>query len=59
MTQKEIAELRRHMKPERMAVSRICGCYVNSNKEIIADIDEPLSLMPQSEQEKYLDSWAI
>lgn len=54
MTQKEIAELRRHMKPERMAVSRICGCYVNSNREIIADIDEPLSLMPQSEQEKYL-----
>lgn len=54
MTQKEISELRRHFRPDRLAIARIYGCYVNAGREIISYIDEPLSLMPQSEQEKYL-----
>ena len=36
MNQKEIAELRRRFKPEKSAVSRIYGCYVNSKKEVIS-----------------------
>lgn len=54
MNQKEINELRRRWKPEKNAVSRIYGCFVNSNREIIADLDEPLGVMPQEEAEKYL-----
>ncbi len=54
MTQKEIGELRRHFRADRVAISRIYGCYVNTNREIIAYIDESLALMPQAEQEKYL-----
>ncbi|MBQ4427319.1 MAG: DUF4317 domain-containing protein [Oscillospiraceae bacterium] len=54
MTQKEIGELRRHFRPDRLAIGRIYGCYVNTRREIISFIDEPLSLMPQSEQEKYI-----
>ncbi len=54
MTQKEIGELRRHFKPDRAAVERIYGCYVNTNREIVAYIDEPVSLMPGGEQEMYL-----
>lgn len=54
MTQKEISELRHHFKPDKLAISRIYGCYVNANRQIIAYIDEPLSTMPQEEQEKYL-----
>ena len=55
MNQKEIAELRRRFRPDKSAVSRIYGCYVNgSSKEIISDLDEPLSLMPEEESEKYL-----
>ncbi len=54
MTRKELAELRRHFRPDRVAVQRIYGCYVNANRQIIAYIDEPLSTMAQNEQEKYL-----
>ena len=54
VNQKEINELRRRWKPDKNAVSRICGCFVNSNHEIIADLDESLGMMPQEEAEKYL-----
>ena len=53
MNQKEVAELRRRWKPEKNAVSRIYGCFVNGNREIVADLDEPLGMMPQEEAEQY------
>lgn len=54
MNQKEIAELRRRFKPDKNAISRIYGCYVNSSKEIVSYIDESLGMMPEEESEKYL-----
>ena len=33
MNQKEINELRRRFRPEKSAISRVYGCYVNSGKE--------------------------
>lgn len=54
MNQKEVSELRRRFKAEDSAISRIYGCYVNSNKEIISYIDESLGVMPQEEAEKYM-----
>lgn len=54
MNKKEINEIRRRIKPEKSAISRIYGCYVNSNKEIISDLDEPLGPMSEDEAEKYL-----
>ena len=54
MNQKEVNELRRRWKPDKNAVSHIYGCFVNSNREIIADLDESLGMMPQEEAEKYL-----
>ena len=54
MNQKELGELRRRFRPERSAVSRVYGCYVNSAREIISDLDESLGTMPQEEAEKYL-----
>ena len=54
MNQKELNEIRRRFKPDRSAISRIYGCYVNSNKEIISHIDAPVALMSQEEQEMYL-----
>ena len=55
MNQKELGELRRRFRPEKSAVSRIYGCYVNgSSREIISYLDESLGLMPQEEAEKYL-----
>ena len=54
MNQKEINELRRRFRPEKSAISRVYGCYVNSSKEIVSDLDESLGKMPQEESEKYL-----
>ena len=54
MNQKELSELRRRFRPERSAVSRVYGCYVNGSGEIISDLDESLGAMPQEEAEKYL-----
>ena len=54
MNQKELSELRRRWRPEKSAVSRIYGCFVNSSHEIISNLDESLGMMPQEEAEKYL-----
>ena len=54
MNQKELSELRRRFRPDRCAISRVYGCYVNTKGEIISDLDESLGLMTQEEVEKYL-----
>ena len=55
MNLKEVSELRRRFRPEKSAVSRVYGCYVNgSSREIISYLDESLGNMPQEEAEKYL-----
>lgn len=54
MNQKEISELRRRFQPERSAIRRIYGCYVSGSGEVIAYLDEPVSMMPQEEAEQYL-----
>ena len=54
MNQKEISELRRRWRPEKSAVSRIYGCFVNSGRKIVSDLDESLGAMPQEEAEEYL-----
>ena len=51
MNQKELSELRRRFRPEKSAISRIYGCYVNSNKEILSYLDIPLGFMSQEESE--------
>ena len=38
MNQKELNEIRRRFKPDRSAINKIYGCYVNSNKEIIKEV---------------------
>ena len=55
MNQKEVSELRRRWKPEKNAVGHIYGCFVNSAREIVAELDESLGLMQQQEAENYLE----
>lgn len=54
MNQKEVNELRRRFRPEKNAISRIYGCYVNGNREIVSYLDTSLGLMPEEEVELYL-----
>ena len=39
MNQKELNELRRRFRLDKNNFSRVYGCYVNSNREIIAWVD--------------------
>ena len=54
MNRQEIAEIRRRLNPDKNAVSRVRGCYVNQKKEIVATFDRSLMSFPTEEQEKYL-----
>jgi hypothetical protein len=54
MNQKEVSELRRRFRAEKSAISRIYGCYVNSKREIIAQLDLSLGNLQQREVEQYL-----
>ncbi len=54
MNQKEVGELRRRFQPDKSAVSRIYGCFVNGNKEILLELDQSLGLLPKEDAEQYL-----
>ena len=49
MKEKEIAEIRRRYRSDKSGISRICGCYVDSKKEIISEFDQSLGLMSEED----------
>ena len=53
MNEKEIGELRRHLRRDRSNMTAIYGCYVNAQKEIITEFSQSLGIMPENESEKY------
>ena len=53
MNNKEIGEIRRHLRRDRSNMPAIYGCYVNDNKEIISRFRQSLGIMPENEAEKY------
>lgn len=53
MNDKEIGELRRHLRRDRSNMTAIYGCYVNPQKEIITEFSQSLGMMPENESEKY------
>lgn len=54
MIDKEVSELRRRFRADYNNISRVRGCYVSSNGEVISTFNESLGIMGQEEQEKYL-----
>ena len=54
MNKKEILEIRKQYKPEECSITRICGCYVNGNKEIVATSKDAFLSLPEEEIFKYL-----
>ncbi len=54
MNEKEIAEIRRRFKPDKNNITRIRGCYVNDQKEIVSEFSQSLGLMAQEEAEELL-----
>ena len=53
MIDKEIGEIRRHLRRERSNITAIYGCYVNENKEIISQFRQSTGMMPENESDKY------
>ena len=53
MNDKEIGEIRRHLKRDRSNITALYGCYVNDNKEIITEYRQSTGLMPENEADKY------
>ena len=53
MNEKEIGEIRRHLRRERSNITAIYGCYVNENKEIISQFRQSTGMMPENESDKY------
>lgn len=54
MTEKEIGELRRRLKPERTNITAIRGCYVSSTGDVLSSFRQSLGLMNEEDKEKYL-----
>ena len=53
MNDKEISEIRRHLRRDRSNITAIYGCYVNDNKEIISEFRQSTGIMPENESDKY------
>ena len=53
MNDKEIGELRRHIRREKSNITAIHGCYVNDNEEIISSFRMSTGMMPENESDKY------
>ena len=53
MIDKEISEIRRHLRRDRSNITALYGCYVNDNKEIITEFKQSTGMMPENEGDKY------
>ena len=53
MIDKEIGEIRRHLRRDRSNITSIFGCYVNENKEIISTFRQSTGMMPENESDKF------
>lgn len=55
MTKKDIMELKRRLKKEECTFTRMCGCYVDSNKNQVVKINETFLNLEDEEFFKYLE----
>ena len=47
MNKKEILEIRRQFTPENCAITRICGCYVDHEKEKKSELKKAFLSLPE------------
>lgn len=55
MNKKEVLEIRKQFTPANCAITRICGCYVNHEKEKIMESKDAFLSLPEEEAFKYFD----
>ena len=54
MTDRELREIKRRFRPDKCNISRIVGCFINSNKQILYKITQPLSIEDSVVSERLL-----
>lgn len=54
LNEKEVAEIRRRFNPQKTNIIGVHGCYVNENREIVAEFNQPLAALMQDETESML-----
>lgn len=55
MNKKEVLEIRKQFSPQNCAITRICGCYVDGDKEKKLEFKEAFLSLPEEEEYKYFD----
>lgn len=55
MNKKEVLEIRKQFSPANCAITRICGCYVNYEKEKITEWKNAFLSLPEEEEFKYFE----
>lgn len=54
MTERELREIKRRFRPERSNITKIMGCFVNENKQIIYRINQPVEFAESELSERLL-----
>ena len=55
MDKKDILELKRRLKKESCTITKMCGCYVDANKNKVVELNETFLNLEDEEFYKYLD----
>ncbi|MCI8599918.1 MAG: DUF4317 domain-containing protein [Lachnospiraceae bacterium] len=55
MNKKEISEIKKQFTPENCALTRLCGCYVDGEKNKKAEMKEAFLSLPEEEAFKYFE----
>ena len=55
MNKKEISEIKKQFTPNNCAITRICGCYVDGEKNIKTKLKEAFLSLSEEEMFKYFD----
>ncbi len=55
MTKKEVLELKKRLTKNGCTFTKMCGCYVNSQKEIVLTFSDTFLNLEEEEFNKYLD----
>lgn len=55
MNKKEVLEIRKQFNPQKATIDRICGCYVDGEKNKKMELAKTFLTMPEEEVHKYCD----
>lgn len=55
MNKREISEIKKLFTKERCCINRLCGCYVDADKNKVVELKEAFLSIPEEEMYKYLD----